>query len=139
MSPGYPAVRSERVRWSDEPLGVCTFSVASHTCVFLLHLFVFTGPLTSSITVSIVFSIWTSFVEVCWPLSLRCSQLCCRFLSPCKTVGLTAALPYVSCVGFLPAATRGWGSVQVLVTHYFRLKIGLKDPNTPINQMVHHF
>ena len=57
-------------------------------------------------------------MEVCWPLSLRCSQLCCRFLSPCKTVDLTAALPQVSCGGFLPAATRGWGSVPVLVIQH---------------------
>ena len=81
-------------------------------------------------------------MEVCGPLSLRC----CRFLSPCKTVGLMAALPQVSCGGFLSAAPRGLGSVQVLSHTLFPTKngpmdlaglIGLKDPDTLINQMVH--
>ena len=105
------------------------------TLCFVLHLFVYEWSFNIHLLLfQMCFSIWTFSVEVCGPLSLRC----CRFLSPCKTVGLTAALPQVSCGGFLPAATRGSGSVQVLLSHYFRLKIGLKDPNTPINQMVHH-
>ena len=75
----------------------------------------------------------------------HCSLRCCQFLSPCNTVGLMAALPQVSCDGFLSAASRGLGSVQVSHT-LFPTKngpmdlaglTGLKDPDTLINQMVH--
>ena len=112
------------------------------TLVFFTAFICFTGLLTSSITVSIVVSIWTSFVGVCWPLP------CCDVLGYAVDSLLHARLfvtvriyccPALSvlrwrCASFV---TRVGGSAISSHT-IFPTKNGLIDRNSPINQMVHH-
>ena len=61
-------------------------------------------------------------------IALRCSRLCCRFPTLYKTKIIGPPVLQVTSLGSQPNCVR----------HDFGPNLGLLDPNTPINQMVHH-